>query len=158
TTPSDGTDQSVNTGRLLIEPPTASGSAQYSAEVEAQKYSNNAGIYIQVVPASGYTNTTTSSGGTTTVTTNDPLVPAIVAVRTGGPNGTLAATLPANLVTYYPYKQTATTSSGNTTYTVSRGMYDQRRGTGEDIVELDITKLKNAVTEMQVAAGSRDVT
>jgi hypothetical protein len=56
-TPADGSDQSVNTGRLMIEPPTApsAGATLYSPEVEAQKYSNQAGIYITIVPASGYT-------------------------------------------------------------------------------------------------------
>lgn len=154
-TPSDGTDQSVNTGRLLIEPPTPVLSAEYSAEVEAQKYSNQSGIYIQIVPASGYTNTTTSASGSTTVTTNNPLIPAIVTVRTGGPNGTIATSVPSGLVTYLPYKQTAVTTSGNTTYTVDRGIYDQRRGSGQDLVELDITKLKTAVAQMQLSSGSR---
>ena len=154
-TPADGTDQSVNTGHLLIEPPTATTDAQYSAEVEAQKYSKQSGIYIKIVPASGYANTTTSSSGTTTVTTNDPLVPAVVTVRTGGSAGTLATSVPTGLVTYYPYKQTAVTNNGNTTYTVNRGIYDQRRGAGQDLVELDITKLKTAVAQMQLAVGSR---
>ncbi len=159
-TPADGTDQSVNTGRLMIEPPTLSsaGSTLYSAEVEAQKYSNQAGLYLTIGPASGYTNTTTTSGGNTTVTTNDPTIPAIVTVRAGGAAGTLATTLPAGLVTYYPYKQTALTNSGNTTYTVNRGLWDQRRGSGQDLVEFDITKLKDAVAQMQLASGSRDST
>lgn len=135
TTPADGTDQSVNTGRLLIEPPTASTSPQYSAEVEAQKYSNQAGIYIQVVPASG-------------------LIPAIITVRTGGPSGTLAVTVPANLISYSKY---AESTSGGTT-TVTGGIYDQRRGAGQDLVEFDMAKLKDAVAQMQLAAGSRDAT
>jgi hypothetical protein len=130
-TPTDGTDQSVNTGRLLIEPPTATTSTEYSAEVEAQKYSTQAGIYVQIVPAS-------------------PGVPAIVTVKTGGPSGTTATTVPANLVRYYPYAE----SSG----TVTSGMYDQRRGAGQDIVELDMTVLKTAVAQMQLASGSRDST
>ena len=159
TTPTDGTDQSTNTGHVLIEPPTPSsaGSTLYSAEVESQKYANQSGLYIKIVPASGYTNTTTSSSGTTTVTTNDPTVPAIITVRAGGSAGTLAATVPANLVKYYPYKQTAVTNNGNTTYTVNRGLYDQRRGSGQDLVEFDITLLKDAVAQMQLASGSRDV-
>lgn len=160
TSPADGVDQSTNTGRLMIEPPIASsaGASLYSAEVESQKLSNQAGIYIQVVPASGYTNTTTTSGGNTTVTTNNPAIPAIITVRAGGPAGTIAATLPTNLVQYKPYKQTAVTNSGNTTYTVNSGMYDQRRGLGQDLVELDITVLKEAVAQMQLAPASRNVT
>jgi hypothetical protein len=154
----DSVDQSVNTGRLMIEPPTLTTSAQYSAEVEAQKYSKQAGVYIQIVPASGYTTTTTTGGGNTTVTTNDPTIAATITVRSGGSAGTVAATIPATLVKYYPYQESAVTRSGNTTYTVSRGMYDQRRGAGQDIVELDITVLKTAVAQMQLAAASRDVT
>lgn len=158
TTPTDGSDQSVNTGRLLIEPPTATTSSEYSAEVEAQKYANQAGVYIKIVPASGYTTTSNSSGGNTTVTTSDPAVPAIITVRAGGSTGTLAATVPSGLVTYYPYKQVATTNSGNTTYNITRGMYDQRRQQGVDLVELDMAKLKTAVAQMQLSAGSRDAT
>ena len=156
-TPADGSDQSVNTGRLMIEPPTAAsaGATLYSPEVEAQKYSNQAGLYITIVPASGYTTTTTTSGGNTTVTTNNPSIPAIVTVRAGGAAGPLAAVVPAGLVTYYPYKQTAVTASGNTTYTVNRGLWDQRRTSGQDIVEFDLTKLKTAVAQMQLASGSR---
>ncbi len=158
-TPSDGTDQSINTGRLMIEPPTSSsaGSTLYSAEVEAQKYANQAGVYIKIVPASGYTTSTTTSGNTTTVSTNDPLIPAIVTVRAGGPSGTLAATLPTNLVQYRPYKLSTITGSGNTTYTVDSGLYDQRRNLGQDLLELDITVLKEAVAQMQLSAGSRNV-
>ncbi|HVS54208.1 MAG TPA: hypothetical protein VHD62_17765 [Opitutaceae bacterium] len=157
-TPSDGTDQSVNTGHLLIEPPTATTSSEYSAEVEAQKYSNQAGIYIQVVPASGYTTTTTTVSGDTVVTTNDPSVSYTITVRTGGPTGTVATSVPANLVKYYPYKETATTHNGTTTYSVNRGLYDQRRGSGQDLVEIDMSALKDAVAQMQLAAGSRDTT
>ena len=155
-TPADGSDQSVNTGRLMIEPPTApsAGATLYSPEVEAQKYSNQAGIYITIVPASGYT-TTTTGGGNTTVTTNDPTIPAIVTVRAGGSAGPLAGVVPAGLVTYFPYKQAAVTASGNTTYTVNRGLWDQRRTSGQDIVEFDLTKLRTAVAQMQLAPGSR---
>lgn len=156
--PTDGSDQSVNTGRLLIEPPTASTSSEYSADVEAQKYSNQAGIYIQVVPASGYTTSSSTSGGTTTTTTNDPSVPASITVRTGGPTGPIALTYPATFVKYYPYKETKVVSSGTTTYTVNRGMYDQRRGSGQDLVEIDMTALKNAVAQMQLPILSRDAT
>ncbi len=162
TTPSDGVDQSTNTGHLLIEPPTASTSAQYSAEVEAQKFSTQAGIYIKIVPASGSTTTTTTSGsGSSLVTTvtSGPTVAGTITIRTGGPNGTVAATYPANLVRYLPYQEsTATPASGSATTTVSNGMYDQRRGSGQDLVELDMTVLKTTVAQMQLAAASRDVT
>ncbi len=159
--PGDGVDQSVNTGRLLIEPPTAVSSAEYSAEVEAQKYSTQAGIYIQIVPASGSVSTLVSSNSTHTTTANNPVVAASITVRTGGPAGTVAATVPANLVRYLPYQETVVTriSTGNvTSSSVSRGLYDQRRGAGQDLVELDMTVLKETVAQMQLSSGSRDVT
>lgn len=157
--PADGTDQSVNTGRLLIEPPTPVSSPAYSAEVEAQKYANQSGIYIQIVPASGSVNTVTTNA-THTTTVNNPLVPGVITVRAGGPAGPLAATVPTNLVRYYSYQESAVTQLSNlaTTTTVSRGMYDQRRGSGQDLVELDLTVLKTAVDQMQLALASRDVT
>jgi hypothetical protein len=161
TTFSDGTDQSVNTGRLLIEPPTPSTSADYSAEVEAQKYSNQAGIYIQIVPASGSVSTTTTTGSgnsTVTTTSNSPTVPAIITVRAGGPSGTVATTVPASLVHYSPFQETTTTTHSGTTTAVTGGLYDQRRNAGQDIVDLDMNVLKTAVAQMQLAAGSRDAT
>ena len=148
TTPADGTDQSINTGRLLIEPPTASASAEYSAEVEAQKYSTRAGLYIQIVPASG----TVTTGTTTTVT--NPVVAGIIPVRAGGAAGAVAATLPTGLIAYRAYQET--TTSGNTT--ITRGLFDQRRGIGQDLIDLDITVLKEAVAQMQLAPASRNVT
>jgi hypothetical protein len=162
TTPTDGSDTSVNTGHLLIEPPTAVGHAQYSAEVEAQKYSNQAGIYIKIVPASGSTSTTTTTGSgsslVTTVTTG-PSVAGSITIRAGGPTGTIAATYPSTLVRYLPYQEaTATPASGSATQTVASGLYDQRRGSGQDLVEIDMTVLKTAVTQMQLAAASRDAT
>jgi hypothetical protein len=157
-TPTNGTDESVNTGRLLIEPPTSTLSADYSPEVELQKYSNQAGIYIKITAAGSGGTTTSTSGGNTTVTTNDPplLLPGSITLKTGGPNGLLSLSVPSSLVKYYPYKQTAVTSSGNTTYTVNRGMYDQRRNTGIDLVELDVTVLKEAVAQMKLAPAARD--
>jgi hypothetical protein len=156
-TPTDGIDQSVNAGRMLIEPPVPPGDSNYSAEVELQKYSNQAGIYIKIVPASGSVSTVTTNA-THTTTVNNPVVPGIITVRTGGPAGPIAASVPANLVRYHSYQETVTTqiSNGSTSTSVSRGMYDQRRGSGQDLVELDVTALKAAVAQMQLAAGSRD--
>ena len=157
--PADGTDQSVNTGRLLIEPPTPSTDSEYSAEVEAQKYSNQAGLYIKIVPASGSTNVVTSNS-THTTTVNEPVVAAVVTVRAGGAAGTLSASYPANLVRYLPYQERTVTriSTGSQTTTVSRGMYDQRRGSGQDLVEVDMTLLKAAIEQLPLASGSRDAT
>jgi hypothetical protein len=158
-TPYDGVDQSRNSARMIIEPPLAVSNSEYNAQIEEQKFSTKAGVYIKIVPASGYTNTTslnTPSSGKTTVTTNAPSIAAIVTVRVGGASGTLATSLPAGLVTYYPYKQTAVTtvSTGATTYTVNSSMYDQHRDTGIDLVQLDITKLKAAVAAIGTTSST----
>lgn len=56
-TPTNGTDNTVNSGRAIIEPtnyPAASDSNYaHKMAVEEQKYANNAGLYIQVDPADG---------------------------------------------------------------------------------------------------------
>ncbi|MCF3649721.1 hypothetical protein [Synoicihabitans lomoniglobus] len=50
--PHDGVDQSVNSGRAMIEPPLASGEAGYVAAIESQKFSRKSGLYITVNPSS----------------------------------------------------------------------------------------------------------
>lgn len=61
-TPGNGVDNSVNTGRAIIEPPAVppASDPHYASkmEVEKQKYANMAGIYISVTPG-------TSDGGIT---------------------------------------------------------------------------------------------
>jgi hypothetical protein len=125
--------------------------------VEAQKYSTQAGIYVTIVPASGSVSSVTSNS-THTTTVNNPVVAGTITVRTGGPTGTVATSLPAGLLSYNSYQESVRTSksTGSSTTTVSRGIYDQRRGSGQDLVEVDITVLKTAVDEMQKAAASRD--
>lgn len=51
-TPNNGVDNSINTGRAMIERPLSSGDAGYNAEVENQKFSRKAGLYIVVNPSS----------------------------------------------------------------------------------------------------------
>lgn len=106
TSPGVGTDDSVNTGRTIIEPsnyPTAS-DPDYSkkTEVESQKYANNAGIYLSVNPATG----------AITVSSRNK----------EDPSKNKALTLPATntIVTYKPYKAVSTysTTSTSTTYSV----------------------------------------
>ena len=105
-TPSSGGDNSVNTGRTIIEPsnyPDVS-DPDYSkkTEVESQKYANNAGIYITVNP----------STQAITVTSRNK----------EDPSKNKVLTLPASntIVTYIPYRVTSTYSSTatSTTYTV----------------------------------------
>lgn len=50
-TPNNGVDNSENTGRAIIERPLASTDAGYNAEIENQKLSRKAGLYIAVNPS-----------------------------------------------------------------------------------------------------------
>ncbi len=63
-TPSNGTDNSVNSGRALIEPPLASTDAGYNAEMESQKVSRKSGLYIAVNPSSTARNARKPDGTT----------------------------------------------------------------------------------------------
>ena len=177
------TDDSVNSARTIIEPPTDSASAEYNADVESQKFSTQACIYIKVVPSTtAPTVTSNVTGNTTTTVTTYPTVATAnttgtagtagtISIYTGGPPGTgHLVTNPsiANLVTFKPYKETKVTTGSNTTYTVNNGMYDQHNGGvgsssaagttagNMDLLELDMAGLRTVVT--QLTAGTPDTT
>ncbi len=113
----------------MIEPPAPPPAGTYQSalqQVETQKMSTQASLYIKV-----------NSAGT--ITAYGP--PAGV---TGTPNGgALLGTLPANLVTYIPYS-----ASGST---VTSGIYDRRQSAGVNLVQIDMGKLKAA---LDVPAGT----
>lgn len=151
TTPGNGVDNSVNNGRQIIEEskwPQAS-DADYAnkMEVEKQKYSNNAGIYIRIAPSS---NLATAPTLAATTVQNGVTVTAVTARSKSDPTKAKTLTLPTGLVTLSGYSKNS--SNGN----VSSGLYDQRRSKGVALVDLDMTKLKAAVTEMTKPAASRD--
>ena len=143
-TPSNGVDNSVNSGRAIIEPPALplGSDTNYATkvEVEKQKYSNMAGLYISVTPGSTTGNITLTRRGI---------------ASDGTFKTTKTLTMPGNkkLVTYSPYAET--TSGGNTT--VTKGMYDRHRAKQIDLVELDISALRDAVAEMQKSSSDQDV-
>lgn len=166
-----GTDDSVNSARTIVEPPIASASAQYNTDVETQKFSTQACVYVKIVPSvTAPTVTSNVTGNTTTTVTTYPA--GTISIYTGGPPGTgHLVTNPSisNLVTYKPYKETKVTTGSNSTYTVNNGMYDQHNGNitsssnavgdangNMDIVELDMNGLRNVVT--QLTAGTPDTT
>ena len=99
-------DNSINTGRTLIEPPNTPAIADpnynQKTDIEYQKYSSNAGIYIQVTP----------STGTITVSSRSKSYPTTVTP--------LAIPAGSNLVTIHPYNQTtpSTTTGVVKTYAV----------------------------------------
>ena len=171
-----GTDNSINTGRTIIEPTSTPVSTDpaynQKMDVEYQKYSNDAGIYIKV----------TQSTGAITITSRSK--------EDSTKNKTLTLPAGSNLVTYTPYNATSvsysvgskitsgtnankyplttttvtTTSSGTTTAavvtysssntkpantnTLNSGMYDQHRQEGIDTIDLDVDALRNAVAVM----------
>ncbi len=104
--PSNGIDNSVNTGRTLIEPSnypsTSDPDYNQKLTLEKQKYSNHAGIYIKVNPETG-TITATSRNK------DDPTKNKILTLPASNP-----------IVTYKPYKAVSSysTTTVNTTYTV----------------------------------------
>lgn len=166
-------DDSVNSARTIIEPPTAPASAQYNADVETQKFSNQAAVYIKIVPST--TAPTVTTTGTTTKITTTTYPAGTISVYTGGPPATGHLVTNAsitNLVTYKPYKEIKTQVGSNTpTYLVQNGMYDQRNGEvaststavgttagNTDLVELNMAGLRNVVTQMQLATGSQTAT
>jgi hypothetical protein len=111
-TPTNGTDNTINSGRAIIEPtnypdPTTKESDPEAYDrkmaVEEQKYANNAGLYIQVDPADG------------TITAYSR--------SKDNPAKNKVLTLPASsgLVEYQPYKRVAnyTSTQYTKTYKVS---------------------------------------
>ena len=102
-----------NTGRLLIEPsnhPSDANAADYATrkEVEYQKYANDAGIYIRVVPP-------TTVDGTATIT--------VTSRSKTDPTKEKSLTLPAgnSVVNFGAYKATATAVGTSTTVTKTVG-------------------------------------
>ncbi|HTJ79101.1 MAG TPA: hypothetical protein VL357_08905 [Rariglobus sp.] len=171
------TDNSINTGRTIIEPTNypVSTDPDYSSkmEVEEQKFSNDAGIYIQVTPGTGSITITSRSK-------TDPTK-----------NKSLTLTSGSNLITYTPYQSVntsysvgskitsgtnknkypvtptiststsagTTTTTGSVTYSSSNstpastsvlnsGMYDQHRQLGIDTIDVNMDSLRNAVAVM----------
>ena len=100
-TPSNGIDNSLNSGRSIIEPtnyPTDTTATDYKQkmEVEKQKYANNAGIYITVNPA-------TKAITVTSRNKDDPTKNKVLTLPSGN-----------TLVTYRPYSGTTISqSAGN---------------------------------------------
>jgi hypothetical protein len=167
-------------GHSMIDPPNTSLSSSdtyYTAkhEVELQKFSNKAGLYV------GVTVTPSTSGTPDTATIKLYGWPGSATSSTPasevGPNGgILLGTVPSGLVSFIPYKATkvtvgsksgsswpvttttysatsSTTSSTTTTsaptasQVVSQGLYDQRQLAGVNLVQVDMSALRAALTD-----------
>ncbi len=185
-TPANGVDNSVNTGRAIIEPPAIplGSDPDYALkmEVEKQKYANMAGLYITVTPGTGNitlarrgidTDGSLKSTKTLTMPGNQNLV-KFIAYRettvaksstkiTSGTNKnkyntvtTTTVTTTAGATTTTDTEITNSAVTSSTTTTLEKGMYDKHRDKPLDLVELDIAALRDAVAEMQKDSGSRD--
>jgi len=122
----------------LIEPPMtlpATSDPYYTAKtaIEQQKFSNKAGLYVQVNAANG-----------NIVLYGDPnSAPAGTPTTSLGPNGGIQlGTAPAKVFQYIPYTTNATNN------TVKTGLYDQHQSAGVNLLQIDMGALKTALTDM----------
>jgi hypothetical protein len=128
----------------LIEPsmaPAASTDPYKGAKaaIEQSKFANKAGLYIKVQVAADNSLTGITLYG-------DPnSAPSGTPAANIGPNGGIKlGSYPANVIQYIPY---TTTTSGGNTY-VQKGMYDHHQDKGINLVQIDMQKLKTALTDM----------
>jgi hypothetical protein len=185
-TPGVGTDDSVNSGRSIIEQsnyPLDVTDPDYDRknEIEQQKYANDAGIYITVNPTTHAISV--SSRNKADPTKNKPLTlptsGALVTykpytattvsqsagkkVTSGTNNGKYPITTTTTVTTISGTSTSSTTTYSNssstsaTTKTVTSGMYDQHRAKGTDLIEIDMDALRKAVAYM-AGAGTASTT
>ncbi len=129
----------------MIEPPVAPVTsdpvdiAAAKAQVETQKMSTQAGLYLVV----------RTSGSTTTITAYGPQPPS-GPVSGGGPNGGALINSGVNptsgIVTYSPYS----TAGSN----VNHGLYDRRQAAGVNLVQIDMAALNAALAVTANVAGN----
>jgi hypothetical protein len=133
----------------LIEPsltPASSNTTIQSAmqAIETQKFANKAGLYIKVAVSMNGNGTGNTTSANITLY-GDPN--SAVGNVTKGPNGgtLLTTNTTTSFVNYIPY----TVSSNN----VTTGIYDQHQGVGVNIVQLDMGKLRTALSHMAVTSN-----
>ncbi len=132
----------------LVEPPlavpTTDTYASAKTSIEEQKFSNKAGLYLQVTVTATNTATLKLYADPHSTTSGTPLANI-------GPNGgVLLGTVPANIVQYIPY----TASGSGASTTVSKGLYDQHQSVGVNLVQLNMGALKTALTDMTSTASA----
>ncbi len=174
-------------GHSVIEPPNTSLSTSDTyytakAEVEQQKFSNKAALYVEVTVTPGTSGTPDTAtiklyGWPGSATSSTP------ASQVGPNGGILLGTVPSGLVSFIPYKAvkvtvgsyssgswpvptttysatTSTTSSTTTTsaptarQSVDQGIYNQRQGAGANLVQIDMVALRAALTDTVAGTNS----
>jgi hypothetical protein len=164
-TPSNGTDNSVNSGRALIEPPLVSTDAGYNAEIEAQKVSRKSGLYIAVNPSSTAQNARKPDGSTVSVPANS--IRAFNKAGTevflpgtpGHPNFATDVDLATNTVVQIKPNQMKDLRRHAASFNYSAARSGTNTFVAKDInvIEVDMNALKMAVDRTVNAAASSTV-
>lgn len=164
-TPSDGVDDSKNDGRSLIERPLTSSDTGYNVQVEKQKYSTQAGLYIVVNPSSvdrtGHKpdGTTVSipagcyrafrKDGTEVVLPGQPTY--------GANNGTVNTGTNATAKPVISIKSDKFTDIRRASNAITRSSSNPYTPKTIDTIEVDMTELKKAVDRTVNAASQSTV-
>ena len=151
-TPADGVDQSQNTGRAIIERPMLSSDAGYNAEVENQKLSRNAGLYIAVNPSSTSRTGKKPNGANITVPAGQFRAYKADGTEVTLPGSTLSTAGRVHLVPggrpiiqIKPSQMTDMRRFTNFNYNANRSYSNPYDPKVLDIIEVDMTALKMAV-------------
>lgn len=151
-TPTNGTDDSKNEGRALIEPPKSSTDAGYNSELESQKLSRKSGLYIAVNPSSSTRTARKPDGTQVSIGPGE-----ILAFKKDGTQ----VTLPGGgqeIVTIKPDQMTdIRRHDAGFSYTTARSAANPYSGKDIDIIEVDMNALKKAVDRTVNGASTTTV-
>ncbi len=151
-TPTNGTDNSVNSGRAIIERPLTHADSGYDAEVENQKLSRKAGLYIAVNPSSTARIARKPDGSTVSIPAGQ-----YRAYRQDGTEVILPGSTTATAGTAHPVAggrpiirikangMTDLRCYTNFNWNANRSYYNPFDPKVLDIIEVDMTALKQAV-------------
>lgn len=150
TTPYNGVDESVNSGRAIIERPLAPHEPGYNPEIEEQKYSRKSGLYITVNPSNVSRTGRKPDGTTVTVPAGEYRAYRRDGTRVylpGDPNHPTTAARNARPVIKIKQDQMYDLRRVQNDYDPSKPRSSSNRYAPKklDIIEVDMTALKLAV-------------
>lgn len=158
-TPFNGTDDSKNEGRALIEPPKQSSDPHYNAEIEEQKLSRKSGLYIAVNPGSAPSTARKPDGTAVTIGPGE-----ILAFKKDGTPVDLPGSATHSLsggdpiVTIKPHQMTDLRRHvPGHSYTTARSSANPYAGKNINIIEVDMNALKKAVDRTVNNASSTTI-
>jgi hypothetical protein len=181
--PIDSSGTLPDSHTMIERPSPPSSSDPYASaktEVENQKLSTQAGLYIQVTVttgASGAPDTATvtaygpPAGNTSTPNGGNPLgnlpsslvsfIPYVAQSTSYGSkvtSGTNSGKYPKTVTTYGASSNGSTTtyvsSSGSSSQVVNQGLYDQRQSAGVNLVQVDLAALRAALNDANANANA----